>query len=198
MHALKESDPTIWQYFHDGNFSVNKSSCAFSAIGRDHGIDQENLSVVSKELGGVKGIKKVLGGAKGILLNKAAPHRFSLAFPELNRICDEFLERNNAMHYGQKLHYQLTGSINLRIIGNVNKLSDTMEALVASFRDSDTVYNVVSKAVLSEQANSDMYKKFKDERIYGEKCIWDKMCQRKLLTFKSTAKTIKTKLEGKL
>ena len=23
MHALKESDPTIWQYFHDGNFSVN-------------------------------------------------------------------------------------------------------------------------------------------------------------------------------
>ena len=98
----------------------------------------------------------------------------------------------------QKLHYQLTGSINLRIIGNVNKLSDTMEALVASFRDSDTVYNVVSKAVLSEQANSDMYKKFKDERIYGEKCIWDKMCQRKLLTFKSTAKTNKTKLEGKL
>ena len=62
--------------------------------------------------------------------------------------------------------------------------------------------------ILSEQAKADilnhnffgndMYKKFKDERIYGEKCVWDKMSQRKLLTFKSTAKTIKTKLEGKL
>ena len=45
MHALKESDPTIWQYFHDGNFSVKKSSCAFSAIGGDHGIEQENRSL---------------------------------------------------------------------------------------------------------------------------------------------------------
>ena len=76
MHVLKESDPTIWQYFHDGNFSVNKSSCAFSAIGRDHGIDKENRS------------RKVLGGVKGILLNKAALHRFSLASPELNSISD--------------------------------------------------------------------------------------------------------------
>ena len=93
---------------------------------------------------------KVLGGVKGILLNKAPLHRFSLASPELNRICDEFLERNNVMHYGRKLQYQLTGSINLRIIANVNKSSDTMEALDVSFRDSDTVYNVVSKAILSK------------------------------------------------
>ena len=72
----------------------------------------------------------------------------------------------------------------------------------------DTVYNVVSKAILSEQAKAnilnrnsignDMCKKFKDERIYSEKCVQDKMPQRKLLAFKSTAKTIKTILEGKL
>ena len=93
-------------------------------------------------------------------------------------------------------------------MANVNKLSDTMEALDVSFRDSDTFSNVVYKAILSEQAKADilnhnsigndMYKKFKDERIYSEKCVWDKMPQRKLLTFKSTAKSIKTKLEGKL
>ena len=83
-----------------------------------------------------------------------------------------------------------------------------MEALDVSFRDSDKVYNVASKAILSEQAKAGilnhnsignyMHKKFKDERIYGQKCFWDKMTQRKLLTFKSTAKTIETKLEGKL
>ena len=64
------------------------------------------------------------------------------------------------------------------------------------------------KAILSEQAKSgilyhnsignDMYKKFKDERTYGEKWVWEKMSQRKLLSFKSTTKTIKTKLEGQL
>ena len=138
MHALKGSYSIIWQYFHDGNFSVNKSSCTFSAIGEDHGTEQENRSL------------KVLGGAKGILLNKAAIHRFSLASPDLIRICYEFFGRNNVMHYGRKLHYQLTGSINLRIIANINKSSDTMEALDVSFSDSDTVYNVVSKAILSE------------------------------------------------
>ena len=131
MHALKESDPTIWQYFHDGDFSANISSCTFSAIVGDHGIDQEHRSL------------KVLGGVKGILLNKAALHRISLASPELNRICDEFLERN-VMHYGRKLHYSLIDSVNLRIIPNANKLSDTMEALDVSFRDSDSVDNVVS------------------------------------------------------
>ena len=70
----------------------------------------------------------------------------------------------------------------------MKELSDTMEALDVSFRDSDTVYNVVSKAILSKQAKADildhnsigndMYKKFKDERIYamvksasGIKCL---------------------------
>ena len=88
MHALKETDPTIWQYFHDGDFSANISSCTFSAIDGDHGIGQENRSL------------KVLGGVKGIFFKKAALHRISLASPELNRICNEFLERNNVMHYG--------------------------------------------------------------------------------------------------
>ena len=144
MHALKESDPTIWQSFHDGSFSVNKSSCAFSATGGDHGIEKENRSL------------KVLGGVRGILLNKASLHRFSLASQELNRTCDDFLERNNVLHYGQKLHHRLSGSINPRIIANVNKLSDTMEALDVLLRDSDTVYNVVSKGILSEQAKADI------------------------------------------
>ena len=36
MHALKESGPTKWQYFHDENFSMNKSKCTFSAIGGEH------------------------------------------------------------------------------------------------------------------------------------------------------------------
>ena len=86
-------------------------------------------------------------------------------------------------------------------------LSDKMEALDGLFRDPDTVYNVVSKAILSEQAKVDilnhnsigngMYAKSKDERIYGEKCVWDKCLTESCLHLNQQQKLLK-KLEGKL
>ena len=82
-----------------------------------------------------------------------------------------------------------------------------MEALDGLFRDPDTVYNVVSKAILSEQAKVDilnhnsigngMYAKSKDERIYGEKCVWDKCLTESCLHLNQQQKLLK-KLEGKL
>ena len=98
-YTLKERDPPTWQYF--GNFSMYKNNCAFSAI------EQENCSL------------KKLSDIKGTFLNKAAFHRFSLASPELSKTCDKFLESNSVMSYLRKLHYQLTGSVNLRIITSV-------------------------------------------------------------------------------
>ena len=62
------------------------------------------------------------------------------------------------MHYWRKLHYQFTGSINLRIIANINNLSDTVEALDVSFRESDRVYNFASAAIFPEQAETDILK----------------------------------------
>ena len=83
-----------------------------------------------------------------------------------------------------------------------------MEILDVTFADSQSVYNIVSEAVLSEQAESDiithvaigteMYKTFLNERVTGERSRWEKMKKRKMLTFKSSGKTLKTKLEGKL
>ena len=48
--SLKENDPNCWSFFQEGNFSVNKTKVAFSAIGADHGIEQENRAM--KVLGG--------------------------------------------------------------------------------------------------------------------------------------------------
>ena len=45
MFSLKEKDPDTWQMFHQGNFSVNKTSIPFFAIGVDHVIEQENRAV---------------------------------------------------------------------------------------------------------------------------------------------------------
>ena len=183
MYELKEKDNQIWEFFNKGNFSVNKSELPFNAIGADHGIEQENRT------------PKVIGGVTGILINKMALHRFGLVAPELNRICDEFLSLNDISNFNRTRHYQLTGSMNLRIICNVNKLCSMMEILDVTFADSQSVYNIVSKAVLSEQAESDMithvaigtemYKTFLNERVTGERSIWEKMKKRKMLTFKS-------------
>ena len=95
--------------------TCNKSVVSFSAIGADHGIEQENRAM------------KVLRGVMGLLINKEALHWFGLVAPELNRICDEFLLSNKIIHYGRMHHYQLIGTVNRRIINNVNKLSDMME-----------------------------------------------------------------------
>ena len=46
--------------FEEGNFSVNKTATSFSAVGVDHGIEQENRAM------------KVLGGIKGIANNQKA------------------------------------------------------------------------------------------------------------------------------
>ena len=137
-----------------------------------------------------------------------ALHRFGLVAPELNRICDEFLSLNDISNFNRTRQYQLTGSMNLRIICNVNKLCSMMEIKDVTFADLQSVYNIVSKAVLSEQAESDtithvaigteMYKTFLNERVTGERSIWEKMKKRKMLTFKSSGKTLKTKLEGKV
>ena len=175
---------------------VNKSPHPFSAIGADHGIQQLN-----REL-------KVVSGVKGLLMNKNALRRFTLIAPVLDSICQSFSQINNLAKETRSKHYQLSGSTNCRIISNADKLHSYFQSLDVSYANSDNVYNIVSNAVLPESIAPDvldqenigknMYQDFLSERIYGEKSIWDTMKKRKLLTFKSSGTTIKTKIEGKV
>ena len=54
MHKLKKNVTRTWDLLNEGNFSVSKSDVPFTAIGPDHGIEQENLAPkyqeASKEL----------------------------------------------------------------------------------------------------------------------------------------------------
>ena len=54
MHELTEKDMASWELFEQGLFSVSKSDIPFTAIGCDHGIEQENRAL--KVFGGIKGI----------------------------------------------------------------------------------------------------------------------------------------------
>ena len=196
VRNIKIYEEETWKFFEYGNFSVNKSHFPFSAIGADHGIEQLN-----REL-------KVVGGVKGLLQNENALHHFILCTPVLDSVCEDFCKRNNLKKESRDKQYQLTDTINSRIIGNVDKLLSHFKSIELSFESSEHMYNIGSNAVLSESIALDianqqsigkkMYENFKSERIYGEKSIWDAMKKCKLQTFKSLVVMIKTKIERKL
>ena len=54
MYELKEKDKSICALLDAGIFFVNKFGIPFTAIGSNHGFEQENRAL--KVIGGIKGI----------------------------------------------------------------------------------------------------------------------------------------------
>ena len=88
------------------NFSVNKSSVPFSAIGADHDLEQQNR------------VMKVLGGIKGIANSQTTLDEYFMTAVELSLPLDQFSDQydlhNNSLK--RKQHYQLSGSKNQRLL----------------------------------------------------------------------------------
>ena len=167
----------------------------FSAIGADHGIEQ-----LHREL-------KEVGGVKGLLKNENALDHFILCAPVLDSVCKDFRKRSKLKKESRDKHYQLTGTTNSRISGNVDKLLSHFKSIEFPFESSEHMiillqmlfYREVLHQILTiNSIGKKMYENIKSERIYGEKRIWDAMKMCKLQTFKSSGATIKTKIEGKL
>ena len=76
MYQLRNDDPTIWNRFVEGEFSVNKSNVPFSAIEADHAREQENRAV------------KVLGGIKGIASSQKLLDEYFLTAAEMSNIVE--------------------------------------------------------------------------------------------------------------
>ena len=139
MLNLEQEDIATWNILKQGNFSVNKSSVPFTAIGADHGIEQENKSM------------KILGGIKGITNNQRALDEYFLTAGRMGTIIEEFAElfqiKQNIAHKKNQ-HYQLTGSKNKRISVNVNKLTEVMSTYGVSFGNSTCLFNIFTKKVM--------------------------------------------------
>ena len=117
MIELKEKDRETWEVLQRGNFSVNKSSVPFSAIGADHGLENQNRAL------------KVLGGIKGIANSQTALDEFFMTAGEISLLLDQ-----SPNHYhlcnsrNTKENYQLSGSKNKRISDNTQRLSQILDA----------------------------------------------------------------------
>lgn len=196
MIALSVDDQRTWTFFEEGNFSVNKSNVPFCAIGVDHAMEQENKSM------------KISGGITGLTLNQTALDRFVLTAPLISQIVEEFFVNNGINKSSSKKHHQLIGSANQRITKNVETVKTTMKKFQLSFEKSDCVFNVITKAVLSPEAATSVInheiegKKllddFNTQRLEGAVPVWEKLKKRKLPTFKTTAKSLKKKVNGKI
>ena len=154
MFALEIESPNVWEFFKQGNFSVNKTSIPFSAIGADHAIEHENQAM------------KVLGGITGIANNDSALKRHFLIDAHMNIILDNICSEFNISNKGSKRleHYQLSGSTNHRITSNTIKMKQVMEEQSINFDDYDCVFNVITKTVLPPPAATE----FLNHEVEGE------------------------------
>ena len=157
-----------------GNFSVNKSSVSFSAMGAELGLEQLNRAL--KVRGGIF----MTAGEMSLLLDQFADH---------------YHLRNSR---NTKEHYQLSGSKNKRISDNTQKLLQILDAHNLSFENTKNLYNVLTKKFMpNDQAlrflnaggtGPDKYKLFIEERLIGDRSIWDTITKEKIRTFVCNSK----------
>ena len=196
---LRNDDPTIWNRFVEGEFSVNKSNVPFSAIAADHALEQENRAV------------KVPGGIKGIANRQKLLDKYFLTVAEMSNIVEQFcpsffLENSDTRKREQ--HYQLIRSKNSRLSTNVNKLLDVFRTQGITFEESDDVYNVLTKKVLTtdvaetflsmREAGNTKYCGFVSENLLGSKSIWDTIKKEKLPTFAKNCAQVKLTIDKQL
>ena len=146
MQQTEQQHPEIWGEFMKGNFCVTKGVAGFTSIGPDHGIEQEN-----REL-------KVIGGIVGITQNEKSLDKYFLIAPELSNIQQEFEREYCTGNKKKRTQHELTGRKLTRVTQNAVKLSAVFHEHGNPFEslDEDEIYNLLTKAVMTETATNDI------------------------------------------
>ena len=198
MFAMQQNDEATWKLMEDGYFSVNKSKVPFSAIGSDHGLEQENRKL------------KVVGDIKGIANSQKALDKYFLTAGEMSNIVTKFCETFKIADGKEKQdeHHEILGSKNERITSNVEKITAVFETHGVTFDRVDNVFNILTKKVLpnkdaqrfldAKAIGQAKYDKFVKDKLTGQESIWDTMTKEKLSTFAANNKTVKVTLERQI
>ena len=199
MQVLPDSDPEIYHEFQQGNWVVNKNDdVSFCGIGGDNALEHLNRSM------------KVSGGLVGITLNPTARTKYFLIAPELARLAEQAKQMAGTSSKTQTHHHNLSTAVRLRQEKNIDRLVNGILRFTNPFtEESADLYNLVTKVVtpenvkkdLSEQSTigKELFNNFVKERIQSaEHSIWSPMKKRKLLTWKSTGKTLRVATQDKV
>ena len=197
MKALPLNDPGVYREFLDGNWVVNKNqSVSFCGLGADNGLEHINRSM------------KVSGGLVGITLNPSARTKFFLIAPELARLAEQAKDMAGVSVKIQDRHHNLTTSVLNREEASIVKLKTIIANYINPFEQTgEELYNLLTKVVVSEDVKKDLcaqstegynlLEKFVTKRIQkGTSNLWSTMKKRNLLTWKSTGKKTKVKVNN--
>ena len=85
---------------NDGNFCLNNSNIAYTALGADHALEQANKTM------------KIHGGIKGIVNNQVSLDQYFIIAPEISSIEKFYTFFGITDGDDQEHHYQLKGGKN--------------------------------------------------------------------------------------
>ena len=144
MLEMQTTDPDLWNFLNEGNFSIAKSSVSFTAIDPDHAIEQEHKKMKSK------------GGFIGITGNELALEKYFITAPTLSRVVDEFKDYAGIKsRQATSLHHELNGDKGNILIQNAAKLVKAISKQGNPFEEIDMSrwpsVRTVSRGLLSSK-----------------------------------------------
>ena len=198
MKKLKDTDPVIWNYFEEGNFSVQNTDILGSALGIDHAGEQENKKL------------KIQGGLIGITRQQISRDRYFLIAHIVSEIDKEMREMSGCARKERSQHHDLTPSVKHRQAIWITNLHETLSSVnFVMLSEADTrLYNILSERVFPSSINEqvlnvkaigdEMYTDFVTKRLLpsSEMSIWAPVKKANLQTFKKSIKPQAVILDG--
>ena len=190
MNQLKIDDSQTWDKFMAGDFTVSATNqVPFTRLGVDQA--QEH---VNKKLKGQ-------GAVNGITQSSSTLLKFCLCAPELARISGEI---ENVVelpeHRKKQQHHSLNTSVLERQEKAIEKLHKVLKPCRIFQSDELHMFKLMSKEIVPknveesilsmEERGTTALQSFVDDRICGDKNLWEKMTKSKYLTWSSTSKSI--------
>ena len=197
MLEMQTTDPDLWNFLNEGNFSIAKSSVSFTAIDPDHAIEQEHKKMKSK------------GGFIGITGNELALEKYFITAPTLSRVVDEFKDYAGIKsRQATSLHHELTGDKGNRLIQNAAKLVKAISKQGNPFEEID-MFNLMTFAVTPHEVSQNTQQRDELGREAMEKFVtnrmventvgfWDPQKKNNISYFKDVGPVVKAQVKGQL
>ena len=197
MLEMQTTDPDLWNFLNEGNFSIAKSSVSFTAIDPDHAIEQEHKKMKSK------------GGFIGITGNELALEKYFITAPTLSRVVDEFKDYAGIKsRQATSLHHELTGDKGNRLIQNAAKLVKAISKQGNPFEEID-MFNLMTFAVTPHEVSQNIEQRDELGREAMEKFVtnrmvektvgfWDPQKKNNISYFKDVGPVVKAQVKGQL
>lgn len=181
------------------NWVVNKNAkVAFCAVGADHVLEHVNRLI------------KVSGGLIGIRLNPTARTKYFLIAPELARLAEQAKLMAGTSSKTQTSHHNLATAVRLHEERNIQQRTASIQRFTNLFTvEGPDLFNLVTKVHTPKKVKKDLC----DQSVIGnklfgtfvkewiqtaKKSIWDVVKKRKLLTWKTTGKTVRVATKDKI